>query len=151
VTVGFGTSGSLLLVFTGLFIAVGSFYTVAANTAERAAEATDRQRERLADVQESAINVTGATYDASGEGNLTVRVENTGGTTLSVGAVDFVVDGRYVPPGDLGRVTVAGNGTGVWRPGEVLVLEGSLSEAPDRVKVVTGPGVAEAIPVEVSG
>jgi flagellar protein FlaF len=149
VTVGFGTSGSLLLVFTGLFIAVGSFYTVAADTAERTAAATDQQRERLADVQESSVDVTGATYNASGEGNLTVRIENTGETVLSVDAVDLLVDGRYVSLGDLDRVAVEGSTTDVWRPGEVLVLEGDPGTVPGRVKVVTGPGVADT--AEVSG
>lgn len=150
---GFSTSGSLLIVFAGLFLALGSFYTVTANTAERMAGATDEQRERFDDVQRSQVNATAAVWNESGDGNLTIRIDNTGETTLSVDAVDVVVDGEYAGLGGFDRIEVEGVETDVWRPGEQLELEADegFPSAPERVKVVTGPGVADTVPVEVSG
>lgn len=146
---GFSTSGSVLIIFTGLFIAVGGLYTATANTGERMADATDDQQEQFEDVQQSRI-VTSADWNET-TGNLTVRANNTGETTLSVDAVDVIVDGEYAPPGDFDRVEVEGRDTGIWGPDAQLVLEEgeTFTSAPGRVKVVTGAGVADTATVEV--
>lgn len=146
---GFSTSGSLLIIFTGLFIALGGLYTATANTGERLADATDDQQEEFQDVQQSNIEASAVWNETSS--NLTVRINNTGETTLSVDAVDVVVDGEYVALGDFDRVEVEGSETGIWRPEEQLTLEGdaTLTSAPDRVKVVTGAGVADTATVVV--
>jgi len=139
---GFSTAASLLVIFAGLFLAVGSLYTVTANTAERVGDAHEDQQSRQDEVASTAIDVVAAEWDASA-GTLVVRVNNTGETTLSVPATDTVVDGRYVAVGDYERVTVAGEPSDLWRPGEQLVLEDDDTiSAPDRVKVVTETGVA---------
>jgi len=145
---GFATSGSFLIVFIGLFIALGTIYTVTANTGERLGDAQEDQRERHRAVQTTGVTVTDATW-STGDANLTVTVENTGDTTLSVSAADTVVDGRYVAVDDYERVEVAGVDTDVWRPGETLVLEDDdtvtgFATTPDRVRFVTETGVADA-------
>ncbi|PSQ33256.1 hypothetical protein BRD09_01445 [Halobacteriales archaeon SW_10_68_16] len=149
---GFSTSGSLLLVFFALFVAVGTLYSVSANTTEELTEATDDQQERIDDVQQSRVNVTAATWDPS-VGNLTIRVNNTGETRLDAADVDVIVDGEYRDTTDFERVEVAGTDSTVWLPGEQLVLEDAdVATKPTRVKVVTGPGVADiAFVTEVSG
>jgi len=149
---GFGTSGSLLLVFFALFIAIGSLYTVSANTTEHVTEATDDQQERLEDVQQSQITVSEAIWNST-DTTLTVRVNNTGETTLDAENVDVVVDGSYVGTADFERVEVDGTDAAVWLPGDQLVLEDedTVDSRPDRVKVVSGPGVADiAFVTEVS-
>lgn len=147
---GFATSASLLLVFVGLFVALGALYSVAANTEERVREARADARSHHHDVQGTAVNVTEATWD--GDDNLTLRIENTGDVPLSVPDADTVVDGTYVGISDYERVEVAGADSDLWRPGEVLVLEdedtvAGFATTPDRVAVVTGPGVADAAEV----
>lgn len=149
---GFATSASLLLVFVGLFVALGALHAVAANTEERVREARADAREHHHAVRETAVNVTEATWD--GDDNLTLRIENTGDVTLSVSDADTVVDGTYVGVGDYERVDVAGADSDLWRPGEVLVLEdedtvAGFATTPGRVLVVTGPGVADAAEVTV--
>lgn len=144
----FATSASLLIVFLGLFLALGSLYTVSANTAERLADAQADQRERGEAVQLTRANLTSAVWDAN-DATLTLRVTNTGDTTLSVQATDTVVDGTYVSAADYDRVEVEGADTDLWRPGQELVLEDTdplsvLDSSPERVRLVTETGVADA-------
>lgn len=141
------TSTSLLVVFVGLFLALGVLYTAAANSAERLRDAGEERRDHHRDLQGTAVDVTGATWDAND--NLTVRVTNTGDTTLAVSATDTVVDGAYVGISDYERVEVDGRDSDLWRPGEELVLEDAdtVPPTPARVTVVTGPGVAGAAEV----
>jgi flagellar protein FlaF len=148
---GFGTSGSLLVIFTGLFIAMGTLYTATANVTEEIAEADDAQQERLVGAQQTDVTIAFAEWNATSE-NLTVAVDNTGETTLSVEHTDVVVDGNYVAVEAFERRVVEGRATDAWRPGERLVLEDAdtvagLVDTPDRVKVVTETGVADVTEV----
>ena len=90
--------------------------------------------------QNTAVVLAGTAYDGTNE-TLTVAVNNTGSTVLSVDRTDLLVDGRYRVPESF---SVTGTeGRTVWTPGSQLELTvtGVTSE-PERVKVVTGPGVA---------
>lgn len=143
---------SLLVVFAGFMLALGSVYAVTTNTAERLDDASEDQRDRQYAVQLTQVDVAEATWDASAT-NLTVAINNTGDTTLAVPAADTVVDGRYVPVSAYERVEVEGRDTDVWRPGEQLVLEDAdtvadLVSTPGRVRFVTETGVADAAEVE---
>ena len=90
------------------------------------------------DQRNTDVGLDATSYD-SGSGTLTVAVNNTGGTTLSVGDTDLIVDNAYAD-----RTTrVDGNSeTDLWLPGETLTFEASVAAQPSRVKVVTGAGVA---------
>jgi archaellum component FlaF (FlaF/FlaG flagellin family) len=147
---GFGTSGSLLVIFAGLVIGMGTLYTASANTAERVGDAVGERTDHQVAVQSTAIEVVEATWNTT-TGTLTVTLDNRGETTLSVAATDAVVDGRYVPSEAFERASVDGADTGVWAPGERLVLEDAdtVAGSPDRVKVVTETGVAATAPVVV--
>jgi archaellum component FlaF (FlaF/FlaG flagellin family) len=146
---GFGTSGSMLLIFAGLFVALGTLYTATSASVERVADATGAQSDRFSEVSRTGVNVTGATWNASGNDDLEIRVKNTGETVLDAGSVDVVVDGEYVGVEAFERAAVDGVPTDVWRPNERLVLEDrdTVTARPDRVKVVTGPGVADTAEV----
>jgi flagellar protein FlaF len=137
---GFSVSGSAAIVFVGLFLAFSTAYTASANGFERVADARSAVDEESLDRQNTAIAVTNATYDA---GNDTLRVDatNEGATALRVDAVDVVVDNAYRD--DFADRRVAGNAsTDLWLPGERLHLELTATERPNRVKLVSGPGVA---------
>lgn len=144
---GLSSSASLLLIFVGFVLAVGTMYSAAANTTERVVAADDEQRDRHETVALTGVNVTSATWDSTNE-DLTVRINNTGDTTLSVSAADTLVDGTYVGIEDFESVTVAGHDSEVWPPGEQLVLEdqdtvSTFATPPDRVKFVTETGVSD--------
>lgn len=143
---GFGVSGASAVIFLGLFVAAGTLYATASNAGELVSDAAHDDRERLLDRQNTAINVTDATYD-TGEGSLDVTVENTGTHALSVDATTVLVDNAYV---STENATVDGaTGTDLWTPGTTLRLSVTLDAAPDRAKVVTETGVADAAAVTV--
>lgn len=149
---GFGTSGSALVIFAALFIAVSTLYTATTNSTEEIRDAQQAREDHHRAVQGTSIEVVGATWNTASN-NLTLRVNNTGEAALSVDRIDVVVDGEYVDGGDFERREVDGRSTDVWRPGEQLVLEDAdtVTSSPDRVKFVSGPGVADtALVTEVS-
>ncbi|WP_302081712.1 flagellin [Salinibaculum rarum] len=144
---GFGTSGSAFIIFAALLLGISSFYTATANSTETIREAQDARDEHHRTVLNTGVNVTNATYNTSSS-NFTLRVTNTGETTLSTDRVDAVLEDAYLDSSDFERVTVDGQATRVWHPGEQLVLEdddtvADLTETPGRVKFVSGPGVAD--------
>jgi archaellum component FlaF (FlaF/FlaG flagellin family) len=141
---GFGTSGSALIIFAALFIAMSTLYTATTNATERVSEAQDARADHQRTVGQTQLDVTDATYNTT-SGNFTVNVTNTGESKLSTRRVDTVVDGTYVDGAAFERVAVAGRETRVWRPGETLTLvdTDSVTATPDRVKFVSGPGVAD--------
>jgi flagellar protein FlaF len=150
---GFSTSGSLLIIFTGLFIAMGTLYTATANVTEELTEADHTETEQFRAAQQSTINITSAEYNET-NGNLTIKVANTGETALAVDHTDVVVDGTYVPIEAFERREVEGQTSRIWRPDEQLVLEDSGTVAgfetePSRVKVVVETGVGDVMEVTV--
>jgi len=145
---GVSTSASLLVIFVGVFVALGTVYTAGSNANDRVAEAQDEQLDRQQSILRTSVNVTAAEYDS---GTLTVRVNNTGATQLSVDGTDLLADGVYVSPTAI-TATVDGASTDRWGLEEQLVVRtDSLGSAPDRVKVVTEVGIADTAPVEVTG
>lgn len=96
-----------------------------------------------------------------GDERLILEVNNTGSTTLSASGTDLVIDGRYVPyDSENVTVTVDGTDTDVWNPGttlRIVVDDGFIRDTfdldltadakPDRIRFVTGPGIAVSEPV----
>ncbi|MFB6303652.1 MAG: fla cluster protein FlaF [Haloferacaceae archaeon] len=135
---GFSVSGSTALLFVAALVAFGMFQSAATDGVERVNDARAESSERLLERRNAAINVTGVSYNSTSD-ELSVRVNNTGATSLSVPAVDLLVDNAYVNA----NTTVEGSSsTEVWLPGETLVANATVEPA-NRVKVVAGPGIAE--------
>ncbi len=136
---GFSVSGSAAIVFVGLFVAFGMFYTATANGFENVHEAQDERTDRTLVAQNTAIDLTLAEYNSTAD-ELTVRVDNTGATELTVGDVDLLANNAYLS----GYATEVDGDTDteLWLPQEQLTITASIDENPGRVKLVTGPGVA---------
>lgn len=146
---GISTSGSLLLIFLGLFLALGTMYTTTSNTTERVTDAYGDQMAQQAAIEETSINVTRAIYHET-DGNLTIRVNNTGQRTLSVEATDTFVDGTYTAAEQFAIATVDGTDSDVWGQREQLRLE-TATDQPTRVKVVSQEGIADTATVTPMG
>ena len=145
---GFSVSGATAIVFLGAVIAFGSAYPAVVDSTEAIADAQGEQSDRILEQQNSEITVETAAYDA-GNDTVTANVSNSGTTALAVADVDVLVNGTYR---DGATVEVVGNTeTDVWLPGETLRVE--VSATPNtagdelRLKLVTGPGVADATEV----
>lgn len=136
---GFSVSASTVVVFVGALLALGTVYPAAANGYEHVTEASHDVSDRRLDRQNTAIAVTQATYNASNE-TLTVAVENTGSTALSVNRTDVLVDNAYRSSFD-SRAVDGDATTTLWLPGETLRVELSSPDRPDRVTVATEHGV----------
>lgn len=137
---GFSVSGSAAIVFAGLFIAFGMFYSATANTAERVEDARGDWREDTLAQQNTAISITSATY-YSGNRSLIVRANNTGSTSLSIPETDLLLDNEYQTT--FTELSVDGDSsTDLWLPGETIRYNVSSIGRPGRVKLVTRTGVA---------
>jgi flagellar protein FlaF len=145
IEVGFSTSGSLLVIFIGLFIAMGSIYTTTSNTTDRVEAAyTDTLGEQT-ELTKTAINVTDATQNT--QGNLTITVANNGSMDLAVSETSILLDGAFRSLDTFDSVTVDGADTDVWPPETLLQLEADGEPTVSRVKVVTDVGIADATAV----
>lgn len=136
---GFSVSASAAIVFVGFVVAFTTLYPAAANGFERVTDArADVDEDRL-ERQNTAIELATASYDGAAD-TLTVAVNNTGTTELSVSETDLLVDNTYWT----GTRDVEGDtSTDVWLPGETLTITvGNVTLQPNRVKVVTEHGVA---------
>lgn len=138
---GFSVSGSAAIVFVGIFLAFSTAYTASANGFERVADARTAVDDEALERQNTALDITNATYDGGNE-TLSVDVVNEGTTGLTVGAVDLVVDNAYHDSFTV-RTVDGDASTDLWLSGERLRLEVSVPDRPARVKVVSGPGVAD--------
>ncbi|MFB6188511.1 MAG: flagellin [Halapricum sp.] len=137
---GFSVSGSAAIIFAGMFIAFGMFYSATSNSMEQVTDAQGDWQDHSLAQQNTAVNVTGASYNAS-TNSLVVTVANTGATSLSVNGTDLLVDNTY-ETSFVDRSVDGDTSTDLWLPGEQLRYNVSFASQPSRVKVVTGPGVA---------
>lgn len=142
---GVSTSGSLLLIFFGSFIALGAVYTATANTSESLTGAYDDHLATQNAIAETALSVE-ATYHET-DGNLTIRATNTGSRDLQVSDSTVLVDGAFRALSAFQISTVDGQETDLWGVDTQLRLENATAR-PERVKVVTDSGVAETVAVD---
>lgn len=138
---GFSVSGSAAIIFAAMFIGFGMFYTATSNGFEQVTDAQQDRTDRELTRQNTAMTIESATWDANAT-TLTVRANNTGATTLAISEVDVLANNTYLTGYE---TSAAGDGsTDLWVPGERLTITVTSLEAnPQRVKLVTGPGVAD--------
>ena len=143
---GFSVSGSAAILLVAFFVAFGTFYSAASNSMETVNEAQTSAQDDLLTQQNTAIEVTNVTvaYNVSGAEQYYVNatVVNTGATGLNVGDTDFLVDGTP-QTAFLDRAVDGDSSTDVWASGQRLTANMTVSEQPERLKVVSGPGVAD--------
>jgi|AntRauTorcE11898_2_1112593.scaffolds.fasta_scaffold62422_1 flagellar protein FlaF len=137
---GFSVSGSAAILFVGMFLAFGMFFTASANSFESVSEAQQDRTDLNLEQKNTAITITKA--NASG-GTLTVWVNNTGGTYLALSETSLLLDNDYQSDWRDGAEVDGDGATDLWSPGERLEVTLSPPLAPDRVKVVTKTGVAD--------
>lgn len=137
---GFSVSASTGIIIVGLFLAFGMFYPTMTNGLEAVSDAESDQTDRFLDQQNTAIELQNATKQDDGdEWIVTVTVENTGATSLSVATVDLLIDNQY-----MNTTTTAvdtNESTALWLPSEALEIEATVDTEPTRVTVVTDHGI----------
>lgn len=138
---GFSVSGSFAIILVASIVAFGMFYTATANTSELLNEANQVSADDRVAATNTEIEIGNASIDA---GTLTISVNNTGTTTLSLNDTDVIVDGTYqLRP--FQTETVEGESTtALWKPGDELRIEIGATNGATRVKIVTEHGIADA-------
>jgi len=145
---GFSVSGASAVILIGLLLSAGTLYPVLDHTTAERADAVTARDDRALRQQNTAIADPDATYDTASD-RLTVTVRNAGTSTLSVGATSLVVDGRYASVPSTNTSVAGRTSSDVWASNETVTLAVSRASAPERVVVVTGPGVAASARVVV--
>lgn len=136
---GFSVSGATVVLFLGMVVSLGIAYSGAFNAFEQVDDAYHDDADRLLEQKNTAIEVANVSWN--GTDRLTVEVENTGSTSLSVNDTDLLVDNVYQETVE--NRTVDGDaGTDLWLPGETLTFTVAADGQPGRVKVVTETGVS---------
>ncbi|CQH54845.1 fla cluster protein FlaF [Halobacterium hubeiense] len=139
---GFSVSGSAAILFIAAFVSVGILYSAAYNGYERVQDADGSYDDRMLEQRNTAVNVTNATYNATGSEHVTVNVTNEGSTSLSIGETDLLVDGEFQSRDSYIDWDVEGQtNTTLWLPGETYNITVDAGTNGSRVKVVTAGGV----------
>lgn len=144
---GFSVSGSVVIIAIGLFVSFGMFYTATSNGFEQVTEAQQDTHDTRLERQNTDITIINASYNSTST-TLSVSVNNTGSTTLSINETDVLVDNDYQASY---QSDVDGNtATDLWQPGETLDIRVNITKLADfRVKIVAGPGIADTTEVSV--
>lgn len=150
---GFGVSGATAIIFLGVLVCTGTLYTATAGSAEQLTDAQHADNERLLEQRNTAIDIVSATYAGNESTGYTVsvRIENTGATTLSVNDTSVLLNNGYVEPSQFDVVDVDGDeSTDIWAPDQTLHLQTTTDDQPETVKVVTAYGVSDTNATVVS-
>lgn len=142
---GFSVSGAAAIIFASMFIAFGVWYTAADNSFNQITDAQDARTGGALEQANTDVEVASATVEAE---TLTVAVDNTGAVELSLAATDLLVDGEFVADWEADATVEDSTETDLWLPGETLTIELTVDVEPERIKVVTGSGVATTAEVE---
>lgn len=147
VPMGFSVSGAAAIIFASLFIAFGMWYTAADNSFTQITDAQDDKTELSLAQANTEIAITSATFDTETD-RLTVEVNNTGASSLSLNATSLVVDGDLVTDWQADATVEADGSTDLWLADETLTIELTFPDTqPDRVRIVTETGVASSTTV----
>ena len=119
---GFSVSAATALIFAGVFLAFGIFYPAMANGVERVSEAdaakADQNLEQAqTDINISEVNVVGDVDE------ITVNINNTGTTALTVNETNFILGGDYIQPSLYATEVDKQPDTNLWLPGETLEID----------------------------
>ncbi|SDR38416.1 flagellin [Natronobacterium texcoconense] len=152
---GFSTSAAAAIMLIAFLVAAGvifpAIFTVSADTGDAFAAQAEQNRDQ------ANTDIDVLPYETDG-GDLTVTVENEGTTSLTVTDTDLLVNGQFVQPDETAVVDENEDEdddvyteTDIWVPGttlELTIYEETLSENgiddPERVKIVTETGIADA-------
>lgn len=135
---GFSVSGATALLLVAVFISLGIVSTAATNGFERMNDAYHADADRTLDQRNTAVSLRIISCSS-----LNFSAKNTGTTALHLNDTDVLVDNRYVDESALAHAVDGNESTDLWLPGQTLNVTGDQTPT-NRVKLVTGPGIAAA-------
>lgn len=136
---GFSVSVSTLLIFLGIMLAAGPLYGAWTYTQEELSDADDAALNDLMEKKVTQIDITGTTYTGS---TYSAEVVNNGSAGVNVSRTTLLLDGEL---SSADKAVKGSTGSGLWLPGDTLVINATTSTQPNRAKVVTPNGVSDTV------
>jgi flagellar protein FlaF len=140
--VGFSVSGSAAIIFVGVMVAAGIAVPSLVGSMGALADSQGEQVDRGIDALNTEFNITSATYNSS-ISTLTLKVKNTGSTTLGVNGTSVLVGGEIPDNGDVTTEVEGDSSAGLWLPGDTLTITVNPADSKGRVKIAAENGIAE--------
>lgn len=136
---GFSVSGSFVILFLAVLVVFSTVYPVTTETADRIDEADDQMADLELQRENTAINITRASFNTSGNDHAHLTIRNTGTTALHVNETTILIDNEYQTQSQLVSTDVEGNtATDIWLPDERLnVTTDPTGSSPTAVVVVS--------------
>lgn len=142
---GFSVSGSFaILVLAGLIV-LGNAYPAMSNASDRVDEAKDEMATIDLKQENTDIDITDSSYNASGSEQVTLTINNTGTTALTVNDTTILIDNEYQSQAQTVTTDVEGDtATDLWLPGERLnVTTDPTVSSPSFARVVAEYDIAD--------
>lgn len=139
ITMGFSVSGSAAIVFVGVLLAGSILYPTISNSFDQINTAQSEYNQDVRAMRDTDITIRTASYNKTND-TLSIVVENTGTTSLTVNNTDVLVDNNYTAT--YANQSVEGvSDANLWLEGENLRIEIETKDTPNRVKIATRFGV----------
>jgi len=145
---GFSVSGATAVIFVGVLVSAAVLYPAVDRYTERRSETMTAHHENILTQQNTAIETTSTTYNTN-TNRLEIAIQNAGSSTLAVSKTDLLIDGEYVGLATTNTTVANDSTTDIWAPGETLTITMTEPVPPNRIKIITGPGIAVTESVEV--
>lgn len=132
---GFSVSGATAIILIGLLVSGVTFIPAVQDTVDGYTTSVEQQSDRTLAQQNTDLTFQTVAYNSTTK-TLTVRIENTGTTTLEANSTDMLVDGEFVTV----TPTVENDSSRfLWSPGTTLTLKQDVTD-PQRVVVIAETG-----------
>lgn len=139
---GFSVSGSVVVIFLALLIAIGAFVPTLIGGFQSVSSSQVDQIDRGNDASNTDYNIQSVTFDTEDESTELV-LQNTGTTQLEIGMFTYFIDGNVqLTAEDINSISVNGEvGAQFLYPTDQLIVEFNTPNEPDRIKIVSENGV----------
>ncbi len=139
---GFSVSASTIVIFIALVLSAGAVYTTWDYSQDQIISAYQNEKTDLLNKKSTEILIKNTTYNSSTD-TYSVEVKNIGETTLIVNYTDLLTDGAIRT--SLNYSIINSSTTSYWLPGETLIINTSLTQEPNRTKVITSNGLTKTL------
>lgn len=145
---GYSTAAATSIIIVGLILSMASLYSSTNQSLERVSKAMQDRTERSQEDIHGQIEINNVDYNSS-RTNLTINATNKGNTVFKVKnnnkTINVLLDGVLYSEvgGTIETYLIDGVSSDLWRPETTLIISMDLGSRPNRVKLVSKPGIMD--------
>ncbi len=145
---GYSTAAATSIIIVGLILSMASLYSSTNQSLERVSKAMQDRTERSQEDIHGQIEINNVDYNSS-RTNLTINATNKGDTVFKVKnnnkTINVLLDGVLYSEvgGTISNYSIDGESSDLWRPETTLIISMDLDSRPNRVKLVSKPGIMD--------